>query len=70
MQAADHEPAPPRRRLIPLTVAEIRHLLHLDRRNEEAVAKGLKWSIWRRQHQANARRCHVRRHLGLQMIVI
>ncbi|MFC3585952.1 IS701 family transposase [Streptantibioticus rubrisoli] len=51
--------------LVPLTVAEIRHLLdallphpkpHQDRR-----LHALNWSHWRRHHQATARRCHYRR---------
>ncbi|MGH8878741.1 MAG: IS701 family transposase, partial [Stackebrandtia sp.] len=58
------------RRLIPVTLAEIRRLLHLDRRDKDAVADGLRWSTWRRRHQADARRAHVRRHLQLQKIVI
>jgi len=64
------EPTPVHRRLIKLTVAEIRHLLHLDRRNKDAENHGLRWSIFRRSHQAASRRAHVRRHLRLQMLVI
>jgi hypothetical protein len=56
--------------LIPLSLAEICHLLHLDRRDKQALIRGLRWSNWRRHHQAVARRFHVRRHLRLQVIVI
>jgi hypothetical protein len=56
--------------LIPLSLAEICRLLHLDRRDKHALTRGLQWSNWRRHHQAVARRLHVRRHLRLQMIVI
>jgi SRSO17 transposase len=64
------EPAPVRRRLIPLSLAEIRRLLHLNRNDEHTVAGGLRWSNWRRHHQADARRAHTRRHLQLQVLVI
>ncbi|TCJ13009.1 hypothetical protein E0L93_15385, partial [Rubrobacter taiwanensis] len=51
------------RALIQLTVSEVRKLvcrLVLFRRpppREEV----LRWSVWRRQHQAVARRCHYKR---------
>ncbi|MEU6011998.1 hypothetical protein ABZ818_40080, partial [Streptomyces sp. NPDC047453] len=35
-----------------------------------AIDQGLRWSIWRRPHQAEARRHHFRRRLRLQMIKI
>jgi hypothetical protein len=63
-------PTPTRRRLIPLTLAEIRRLLNLDRHEKNAFTHGLQWSIFRRSHQAEARRAHIRRHLRLQVIVI
>ena len=62
--------APRRRRLIPLTLAEVRRLINLDRHNSDALTHGLYWSIFRRSHQAAARRAHVRRHLSLQTLVI
>jgi hypothetical protein len=65
-----HTPPSGLRRLIPLTLAEIRRLLHLDRHDKHATAHGLHWSNWRRGHQAAARRAHFRRHLRLQMNVI
>ena len=58
------------RRLVPLTIAEIRRLLNLDRHDKHATAHGLHWSNLRRSHQAHARRAHIRRHLRLQMILI
>ena len=66
---AEPETSPPiHRRLIALTLAEIRRLLNLDHRAEHAIAHGLHWSTWRRQHQADARRAHARRHLRLQTL--
>ncbi|RPF29670.1 hypothetical protein EDD96_6203 [Streptomyces sp. Ag109_G2-6] len=49
---------------IPLTVAEIRHLLAVVL-NPPAVtpARMLHWSDRRRQHRATARRSHYRRHI-------
>jgi SRSO17 transposase len=58
------------RRLIALTLAEIRRLLSLVHRGERAIAHGLHWSTYRRQHQAEARRAHTRRHLQLQILTI
>lgn len=52
--------------LIPITLtAEIARLLILmDRQpsREERIRHGLRWSRWRRLHQAIARACHRRRH--------
>lgn len=47
--------------MIPLTVAEVRHLLIalLWSKRPEA-ARILAWSRWRRQHQARAMRGHYR----------
>src|SRR5262249_61361701 len=61
---------PTHRRLIPLTLAEIRRLLNLARRSEPEIRHGLHWSIFRRWHQTQARRAHVRRHLRLQTLMI
>jgi hypothetical protein len=58
------------RRLIPLTIAEIRRLLNLPRRDDQALDHGLYWSAWRRQHQADARWHHFRRRLRLQTLQI
>jgi hypothetical protein len=58
------------RRLIALTVAEIRRLFNLADKDDQAIDHGLHWSAWRRAHQADARRHHFRRRLRLQMIEI
>jgi hypothetical protein len=66
------EPTPPPARtpLVALTLAEIRKLLTINRHDHHAVNHGLRWSHFRRQHQAQARRAHVRRHLRLQTLMI
>jgi len=51
--------------LIPLTVPEVRRLLwRLVWRALPPPACVLAWSVWRRRHQAQARRCHYRRRLA------
>jgi hypothetical protein len=55
------------RHLIVLTVAEIRRLFNLVDKDDQAIDHGLRWSAWRRGHQADARRHHFRRRLRLQM---
>ncbi|HEY6793466.1 MAG TPA: hypothetical protein VI248_02150 [Kineosporiaceae bacterium] len=59
-----------RRTLIPLTLAEIRRLLALVHRGEQAIAHGLHWSTWRRSHQSQARRAHFRKRLHRQALMI
>jgi hypothetical protein len=61
---------PRTRRLAALTVAEVRRLFNLIGLTRIAIDQGLHWSIWRRAHQAEARRHHFRRRLRLQMIQI
>jgi hypothetical protein len=56
--------------LIPLSAAEIRRLLSLPRHDDRALSHGLRWSAWRRAHQAEARRHHFRRRLRLQVMQI
>jgi len=65
-------PAPTRRprRLIRLTTSEIRRLFNLIGNDDQAIYLGLHWSVWRREHQADARVHHFRRRLRLQMIQI
>jgi hypothetical protein len=58
------------KRLIALTLAEIRNLLNVNRDDDHAIIHALHWSKWRRHHQADARRAHVRRHLRLQILMI
>src|SRR5918911_1888173 len=45
--------------LIPLTVPEVRRLLHLLTEPVEHHDFHLRWSWWRRAHQAVARRGHI-----------
>ena len=56
--------------LIPLTVPEVRRLLwRLVWRRLPPPDDVLAWSVWRRRHQAQARRSHYKRRLakpGLQ----
>jgi hypothetical protein len=48
--------------LIPLTVPEVRRLLiALVWATPPPLEHTLGWSIWRRRHQARARRCHYKR---------
>src|SRR5512135_2122683 len=57
---------PDPRRPIPLTLAELRHLLaHLVTRPMLDVAHLPRRSTWRRRHQARARYCHYRRQLNI-----
>lgn len=59
-----HLPDP--RRPVPLTLAELRHLVaHLLLRPVRDAAYRLDWSTRRRHHQAIARYCHYRRQLNL-----
>ncbi|GIF77441.1 hypothetical protein Asi02nite_69590 [Asanoa siamensis] len=63
------EPAPhddtERPNLIRLTVNEIRRLINiLLIRSTRSTAHRLRWSIWRRRHQANARQAHDNRRLN------
>ena len=51
--------------LIPLTVPEVRRLLwRLLWPLALPPPAVLAWSLWRRRHQALARRCHYRRRLA------
>ena len=53
-------------KLIPLTVPEVRRLVYrLIWRHQPTDESVLRWSRWRRRHQATARRCHYRRRLKL-----
>lgn len=57
-------------RLIRLSTGEIRRLLALPRHDPQALYQGLRWSAWRRAHQADARRRHYLRRLRLQTLQI
>jgi hypothetical protein len=43
---------------VPLTVPEVRRLLHVAAEPAEHRPTARRWSCWRRAHQATARRCH------------
>ncbi len=66
--AADTDPADDHDRpdLIRLTVNEIRLINALLIRPIHTIAHNLRWSHWRRRHQAHARRAHYARRLTLE----
>jgi SRSO17 transposase len=54
--------------MIPLTINEIRRLINvLLIQATRSVAHRLRWSRWRRRHQARARRAHYTRRLNLEL---
>jgi hypothetical protein len=57
------DPPPDDPGLIPLTVAEIKRLTNLVTRTGQRLAHHLRWSWWRRRHQARARWFHHRTRL-------
>ena len=62
-------PPPIHRKLIDVTLAEIRRLLNfvtLATHIDDPIAHALRWSAWRRRHQTEARRAHFSRRLRLQ----
>jgi hypothetical protein len=60
--ATERSCRPPPAGLIPLTCNEIHHLFAaLVARPVEDLSQRLRWSAWRRRHQARARTCHYRR---------
>ncbi|GAA3162914.1 hypothetical protein GCM10010486_31590 [Nonomuraea roseoviolacea subsp. carminata] len=74
LRAADARPGSPdshrrrpaaqrrRRDRIPLTLPEIRRLLTtLVLTTHRSITDILRWSDWRRRHQASTRRCHYQR---------
>ncbi|MER7694473.1 IS701 family transposase [Streptomyces sp. NPDC097610] len=52
--------------LIPLSSNEIQHLFAALISPVHDLAHRLRWSHWRRRHQARARQCHYRRQAALQ----
>jgi hypothetical protein len=55
--------------LVPLSVPEIRRLLAvLAWRLAPDPNRVLRWSLWRRRHQARARRCHWRQRQRLRKL--
>jgi SRSO17 transposase len=58
---------PPPSGLIPLTCNEVQHLFAaLVARPVQDLGHRLRWSAWRRRHQARARTCHYRRQAARQ----
>ena len=58
---------PPPAGLISLTCNEVQHLFAaLLVRPADDLGHRLRWSWWRRQHQARARSCHYRRQAAQQ----
>jgi hypothetical protein len=53
--------------LIPLTCNELQHLFTtLAARPAGGIGHRLRWSAWRRRHQARARTCHYQRQAAQQ----
>jgi hypothetical protein len=53
--------------LVPLTCNELQHLFAaLVARPVGDLSHRLRWSVWRRRHQARARTCHYRRQAARQ----
>jgi putative transposase of IS4/5 family DUF4096 len=46
---------------VPLSVAELRRVIQILQEPEEQRGHGLRWSRFRRRHQAYAKRCHQER---------
>jgi hypothetical protein len=44
-----------------MSVAELRRVVQILQEPEERRERGLRWSRFRREHQAGAKRCHVQR---------
>jgi SRSO17 transposase len=62
LAATDHSRHPPPSGLISLTCNEVQHLFAtLLARPAGDLSHRLRWSLWRRRHQARARTCHYRR---------
>ena len=62
-----HARHPPPSGLISLTCNEVQHLFAaLLVRPADDLGHRLRWSWWRRQHQARARSCHYRRQAAQQ----
>jgi SRSO17 transposase len=63
----EHLCRPPPSGLIPLSCNEVQHLFAaLVARPVEDLGHRLRWSAWRRRHQARARSCHYRRQAAWQ----
>jgi SRSO17 transposase len=65
----EHTRQPPPSGLIGLTCNEIQHLFAaLVARPSGDLGHRLRWSVWRRRHQARARSCHYRRQAAWQPV--
>ncbi len=65
--AIEHVRHPPPPELVGLTCNEIQHLFATRiARPVGDFGHRLRWSVWRRRHQARARTCHYRRQAALQ----
>ncbi|MFI8221203.1 IS701 family transposase [Streptomyces sp. NPDC085932] len=64
--AAERRDRPAPDGLIPITGNEIQHLFATLIRPDHDLAHRLRWSHWRRRHQARARRCHYRHQAAVQ----
>jgi len=53
-----------------LTLAEIRRLFNVRDQARQLVHAAMDWSVYRRQHQAEARRHHAKRRLKLQVLAL
>ncbi|MBP2053005.1 hypothetical protein J2Z21_005994 [Streptomyces griseochromogenes] len=53
-----------------MSLAETRRLFNLVGRALHEIRNALRWSTFRRRHQADARRHHFRRRMRLQMMQI
>ncbi|RZU74913.1 SRSO17 transposase [Micromonospora kangleipakensis] len=66
--AADAADEPPQSGLIKLTVNEVRRLINTCTiRPIHELAHRLRWSQWRRRHQARARQAHYKRRLNAEL---
>lgn len=72
-EVAHATPAAPissRPRPIRLTLAEIRRLFNLRDQVKRLIHAAMRWSAYRRGHQGDARRHHVRRRLKIQALAL
>jgi hypothetical protein len=63
-------PEPSLRRRIRLSLAEIRRLFDLRDQAKRLVHTAMRWSTYRREHQADARRRHFTRRLKIQYLAL
>jgi hypothetical protein len=63
---AERARQPPSAGLIPLTCNELQHLFAALAAQPVGDLGRLRWSAWRRRHQARARICHYRRQAAWQ----